>query len=122
MCGHKGDHQRHKVLEDPWTEELMETAKFLMDDVYARICDLEEPNSIFAADLFYHTNCFPGYIFKYNTAKKESRNPIKDKGTVQGQQLAFKNYVDLTINIFNKNRGISVSDIRDMEAIFNSAY
>ena len=50
MCGHKGDHQRHKVLEDPWTEELMETAKFLMDDVYACICDLEDPDSIFAAD------------------------------------------------------------------------
>ena len=67
----------------------METAKFLMDDVYACICDLEDPDSIFAAHLFYHTNCFPGYIFKYNTAKKESRNPLKDKGTVQGQQLAF---------------------------------
>ena len=67
----------------------METAKFLMDDVYARICDLEDPDSIFAADLFYHINCFPGHIFKYNTAKKESRNLIKDKGTVKGQQLAF---------------------------------
>lgn len=61
-------------------------------------------------------------IFSNTTAKKESRNQIKDKGAVQGQQLTFKNYIDLTTNIFNKNRGISISDIRDMEAIFNSAY
>ena len=54
----------------------METAICFMDDVYARICDLEEPNSIFAADLFYHTNCFPGYIFKYNC---KERIPKSDK-------------------------------------------
>ena len=45
-------------------------AKFLIDDVHTRICDLEDPNSIFVADLFYHKNCFPDYIFKCNTAKK----------------------------------------------------
>ena len=85
-----------------------------MADVYTRICDLDNPNSIFAADLFYHSNCFPDYIFKYNTAKKESQNPIKGEETVRGKRLVFKNYVDLITNILNKYRGISISDIRDM--------
>ena len=45
-----------------------------MDDVFTRIYDLEDPNSIFAADLFYYKNCFPNYIAKYNTAQAESEN------------------------------------------------
>ena len=59
----------------------MEVPKFLID-VYTHICDLKDLNSIFSADLFHHRNCFPNYIFKYNTATKESQNPIKDKETV----------------------------------------
>ena len=31
--------------------------------------------------------------------KKESRNPIKDKETVKGKRLVFKNYVDQITNI-----------------------
>ena len=53
-----------------------------MDDVYTSICDLEDPDSIFAADLFSHKNCFPNYIAKYNTAKAESEN-AKSKETVK---------------------------------------
>ena len=60
----KVDRQKYRISEGPWTEKLMEAVKFLMDDVYTRICDLEDPNSIFVADLFYHRNCFPDYIFK----------------------------------------------------------
>ena len=88
----------------------MEAAQFLMDDVYARRCDLEGSNGIFAADLLYHRNSYPGYIFKYNTAKKESRNPIKDKETVKGKRLVFKNYVDQITNIGITN--IRITNIR----------
>ena len=50
-----------------------------MEDVFTRICDLEDPNSIFAADLFYHKNCFPNYIAKYNSEKlnQKTKNPKK---------------------------------------------
>ena len=81
----------------------MEVAKFLMDDVYTCMCHLEDPNSIFAVDFFYHRNCFPEYIFKYKTAKKESQNLIKDKETE-----------DLITGILNKGRDISISDLCDM--------
>ena len=47
-----------------------------MDDVFTRICDLEDPNSIFAADLFYHKNCFPNYIAKYNSEKLNQKTKI----------------------------------------------
>ena len=117
ICGqfaNKGDRQKCRVSEGPQTEKLMEAATFLMDDVYTRICDLDDPNSIFAADLFYHGNYFPDYIFKYKTAKKESQNPMKGEEKVRGKRLVFKNYVDLITNILNKDRGISISDIRDM--------
>ena len=84
-----------------------------MDDVFTRICDLEDPNSIFAADLFYHKNCFPNYIAKYNTAKAESENQ-KTKETVIGKREIFKTYVELITKILNQGRGIAISDIRDM--------
>ena len=84
-----------------------------MDDVFTRICDLEDPNSIFAADLFYHKNCFPYYIAKYNTAKAESENQ-KTKETVIGKREIFKTYVELITKILNQGRGIAISDIRDM--------
>ena len=84
-----------------------------MDDVYTRICDLEDPDSIFAADLFYHKNCFPNYIAKYNTAKAKSENP-QTKETVKGKPETFKTYVELITKILNQGRGIAISDIRDM--------
>ena len=84
-----------------------------MDDVFTRICDLEDPNSIFAADLFYHKNCFPNYIAKYNSDKVESENQ-KTKETVIGKREIFKTYVELITKILNQGRGIKISDIRDM--------
>ena len=60
----KDDRQKYRVSEGPRTKKLIEAARPLMDYMYNRICDLEDPNSIFAADLFYHKNCFPDYIFK----------------------------------------------------------
>ena len=64
--------------------------------------------------VFYHRNCFPDYIFKYNSTKIGSQNPIKNKGTVKGKWLVFKNVLDQIINILNKGRGMSILDIRDM--------
>ena len=84
-----------------------------MDDVFTRICDSEDPNSIFAADLFYHKNCFPNYIARYNTTKAESENQ-KTKETVIGKREIFKTYVELITKILNQGRGIAISDIRDM--------
>ena len=116
VCGqiaNKGDRQKYRVSEGPRTQKLLEAAKYLMDDVYTRICDLEDPDSIFAADLFYHKNCFPNYIAKYNTAKAESENP-KSKETVKGKRETFKTYVELITKILNQGRGIAISDVRDM--------
>ena len=45
--------------------------------------------------------------------KRKSQYPIKDRQIFRGKQLVFKNYVDLTANILNKGRGISISDIYD---------
>ena len=84
-----------------------------MDKVFTRICDLEDPNSIFAADLFYHKNCFPNYITKYNTAKAESENQ-KTKETVIGKREIFKTSVELITKILNQGRGMAISNIRDM--------
>ena len=74
---------------------------------------MEDPNSIFAADLFYHKNCFPKYIAKYNIAKAESENQ-KAKETVIGKQEVFKTYGELITKILNQGRGIAMLDICDM--------
>ena len=116
ICGqiaNKGDRQKYRVSESPRTQKLLEAAKYLMDDVCTRICDLEDPDSIFAADLFYHKNCFPNQYAKYNTAKAESEN-IKSKEAVKAKRESFKTYVELITKILNQGRGIAISDIRDM--------
>ena len=68
-------------------------AKFLID-VYTRICDLKDPNNIFLSDLFHHRNCFPNYIFKYNTTIKESQDLIKDRETVNPLSANLTNWSD----------------------------
>ena len=113
ICGqfaNKGDRQKYRNSEGPRTQKLLEAAKYLMNDLFTRICDLEGPNSIFAADLFYHKNCFPNYIAKYNTTKAESENQ-KTKETVIGKR---ETYVELITKILNQGRGIAISNIRDM--------
>ena len=102
----------------------MEAAQFLMDDVYARRCDLEGSNGIFAADLLYHRNCFPGYIFKYNTAKKKNheiqlkiKRQLKESGWSSKIMLTRLLILELLIFgllIFELLIGMSFSGIRDM--------
>ena len=48
-----------------------------MDDVFTRICDLEDPNSIFAADLFVKT-VFPT-ILPNTTLQKLNQKTKKPK-------------------------------------------
>ena len=40
---------------------------FFMDDVYTRICDLENDENMFGADLLYHS-CLSSYIQKHKRA------------------------------------------------------
>lgn len=56
------------ISEGPRPEKVIEAVKSAMDDVYTCMCDLEDPDSIFADGLFYHKNCLPEDVSWCNTA------------------------------------------------------
>ena len=71
----------YRISAGSQTENLRESAKFLVDVVYTCISNPENINSIFAAGLYYHVNCFTGYIFKSSMAKKTENISSKPNGS-----------------------------------------
>ena len=66
----KGVSLKYRISECPRTEKHKTAAKYLMDDVYIRICDLDYPNSMLAADLYYHKIVFRN-IFQNITMQRK---------------------------------------------------
>lgn len=59
-CGkvqNNGISEKFRISEPRRAEKLLEAARYHMDEVYTRICDLKTIEHVFGADLYYHNHC-----------------------------------------------------------------
>ena len=100
-----------KICEKNRAKNLREAAKFLEDNVYTRIADLNADERTLSADIYYHSNCLTKYIQKFNSAKSSSL-PKNEKQT--GKRLVFQHYVKFIEEVISRGKGITLTEIRDM--------
>ena len=64
--------KKFEICEKNRAKNLREAAKFLEDNVYTRIADLNTDKRMLSADIYYHSDCLTKYIQKFNSAKSSS--------------------------------------------------
>ena len=106
-----GISKKFKICEKNRAKNLREAAKFLEDNVYTRIADLNTDERMLSADIYYHSNCLTKYIQKFNSAKSSSL-PKNEKQT--GKRLVFQHYVEFIEEVISRGNGITLTEIRDM--------
>ena len=120
----KGIKEKKRIAESSSAKCFREAAEFFMDDVYTRICDLENDENMYGADLLYHHSCLSSYIKKHKRALQAQEKGFHYLKTTKRQ--IFENYKEFIKEIIDSGSGISLSDIRDMlnekeEFVFNNS-
>ena len=82
------------------------------DEVYTRICDLENDENMYGADLSYHHSCLSSYIQKHKRALQAQEKGSHYLKTTK--RHIFENYKEFIKEIVDIGSGISLPDIRDM--------
>ena len=54
---HKGDYTKYRISESDRAKAFLAATNYFQDAVYTRTCDLQDENSVFGADLYYHSIC-----------------------------------------------------------------
>ena len=115
ICGNfqnKGIKEKKRIAESSFAKCFREAGEFFMDDVYTRICDLENDENMYGADSLYHHSCLSSYIQKHKRALQAQEKGSHYLKTTK--RHIFENYKEFIKEIINSGSGISLSDIRDM--------
>ena len=76
VCGQvscKRVYEKIRISENDRAQSLLDAAKFMQDEVYTRIADLETTSILIAADIYVHKNCIRNYIRKYDRRLSDNR-------------------------------------------------
>ena len=58
---HKREFNKFRISEDNRAMSFLEAANYFQDDLFGRICDLQDEHAGFGADLYYHKHCMTIY-------------------------------------------------------------
>ena len=107
---HKGTYKKYRLSEDRSASKFLKAAVALQDAVYVRTCDLQDVNSVFSADLFYHDLCMKGYVRMYERKVSQEASA----GSLQSLKLTAWNAIlaDIAAHL-ESGSGFELSKIRD---------
>ena len=76
----------YRICEVERAIEFLQATKFFKDDIYTKCALCQSPGDVFAADVYYHANCYSSYIlqFKRDVEKlleDDFCNNVKDRET-----------------------------------------
>ena len=112
ICGnikHSGRKRKFRISEADSATKFLQATVCLQDEVYLRTCDLQDINSVFGADLYYHEHCMKQYIRLYDKKVKDEscESSTNDKQLVW-QTMMVKIECDM-----KRGEGFELSLIRD---------
>lgn len=100
----KGDKTLYRISEIERAIELLQSSKYFKDDVHTRCILYQSPGDVFAADVYYHKNCFSSYILKFKREverllESDFSGDIKDSDT-EKQVNVIIDKLDMTNNAY----------------------
>ena len=81
ICGnkkYKGDIKLLRICEKDRAEKFLVATHYFQDEVFSRTSTLDDINSVFAADILYHSACMSHYLIKYSRHKEEFDTLVHD--------------------------------------------
>lgn len=112
ICGHvkhSGSKTKFRISETDSATKFLQATVYLQDEVYVRTCDLQDVNSVFGADLYYHEHCMKQYIRLYDrkVTDESCESPANEK------QLVWQRMMVEIESDLNSGEGFELSVIRD---------
>ena len=104
---HKQEYLKYRICESSRASLFLAAATFFQDDVFTRTCDLQDAYAVFGADLFYHMECMPKYLYKYDSRDKAFYSKASER------RLAWDQVVNKLENGLKNGKGYELSVIRD---------
>ena len=74
ICDNKSYKQLYtkcRISESNRAMSFLAATNFFQDSVFDRTCDLQDPHSVFGADLYYHNECMTKYMYKYESRSQD---------------------------------------------------
>ena len=93
--------------------EFLNAALFFKDKVYTRICDLEDVQRIFGADLQCHKDCIKLYLLRYERAIQDGQNSERLSSRSERERV-FKSIMVRIEQQLKNGIGYPLSDLRDV--------
>lgn len=62
---YKQQYTKYRISESARASSLLAATNFFQDTIFTRTCDLQDPHSVFGADLYYHNECMTKYLYKF---------------------------------------------------------
>ena len=65
----------YRICESSRASSFLAAVNFFQDIVFNRTCDLQDPCSVFKADIYYHNEydeCMTKYMYEYDTRCKDT--------------------------------------------------
>ena len=76
---HKGDYTKYRISESDRAKAFLAATNYFQDAVYTRTCDLQDENSVFGADLYYHSICMKKYLKRFEARDKNVKPKMSQK-------------------------------------------
>ena len=111
---HKGQYTKYRIGESDRAKAFLAATKYFQDGVFTRTCDLEDENSVFGADLYYHSTCMKSYLKTFDSRDKNVKPKLSQK------QVAWNQIVRELEQGLRDGKGYELSVIRDHLNSINS--
>ena len=76
---HKGDYTKYRISESDRAKAFLAATNYFQDAVYMRTCDLQDENSVFGADLYYHSIFMKKYLKRFEARDKNVKPKMSQK-------------------------------------------
>ena len=77
---HKKNRQKSRISEYDRASSFLKAAQFHQDEVFTRICDIQDEFTLFGSEILYHNACITGYL-KMPLVNKSSASKTSLKQT-----------------------------------------
>ena len=101
------ERMKYRIAESDKAKSFLKAANFFKDDVFTRICDLQDEFAVFGADLYYHRQCMSSYSYSYDHRSSTKTDHVTAK------KLAWNTIVQELTKGLRDGRGYELSSIRD---------
>ena len=101
--------KKYRISESNRAISLLEAVSFFQDDVFRRVCDLQDEHAVFGADLLDHKQCMTNYLQRFELVSHSAGKQPE----LKHKQHAWEDIVRELEYGLKSGNGYELSAVRD---------